>query len=1490
MRLAAAGSGRVVAALFLLLLQCMLPLALLVSSSNGVAAVASKPPAVTVNRFETLPAKVYYFVDSRVVLWHSSEENAVWRSEDEGKTWSPLEVPKKGEAHMLIEHPFDKSTAYILSKNKEHWRTIDRGRTWQKFTSPEIPAERSMPLEFNADPKHWDHIIFIGKKCVTNPWFGMSICRDEAYLTTNGFESDPQPMFEYINHCMWAKATPTMEISTSRLNRIFCIGASNGQDERSTMRLYYSDDFFQTRRIVSLGIGRDARNFIGIGSSKKFLITALKEPGNVGRGGGHTVLFVSTDGEIWRKARFPHGNKIRENGYTIVSSTDHSLVVDVKEEDISGSRSLGALFTSSSDGIDFVQSLENTHQNKHGIVDYEHLDNIDGVMLVNVEMPSQGPGQLQTRISFDDGSRWSRIKVDNLHRKTCKTDDIEHCSLHLHSVSHLHNVGKVFSSTAPGFVMGVGSVGNHLKQYKECDTWLSTDAGQSWMMVAQDAHKYEFGDQGSILVLAPDEDSSSKLKYSRNYGKTWKELDLGVTMRVKFLTTIPDNTSQKFLLVGLQARQHGDSVHQGRVVAVFIDFAAQGLRQCGFSDLEKWYAQTASGSCLMGHKQWYMRRKADADCYVGNKFQDPVDHEDRCECTGHDYECDFGYLADSSGKCSPEGEIPLPAGACTAKQNSYLASSGYRKIPGNTCQGGAKLDEPVRKSCKDVKTPTGQISTQRTDFPAKVVDYLWIPDSPNVLVQLSDSTIWQSTNEGLSWQKVQPLGVGTGYNALFLHMTASPYDRKRAYLVTAGQMVQYTTDGGRTWQFFTAPLEANGLGVPVLDFHPTHADWLIWTGSRDCASSMSATCHAEAYYSQDHGRTWKLVDTYVRVCSWLRDAKLKLNPRTIVCESYIPKEGNQRSPTSTLQIVSGAEFYARRSVLFDHAVAFATFDEYFVVAKLDSNTMTIRFEVSLNGVDWAEARFPPGTSVAHRAYTALESSTDAIFLHVTMNSKPGSEYGTLFKSNSNGTYFSTSIDQVNRNRDGYVDFEKMFGLNGTALVNIVSNANGASISGVKELQSRITHNDGARWKPIPAPAHDSNGNPYKCIDVSCTLHLHSYTERDDPSSTFSSPSAVGQMIGVGNVGKKLLPYAESDTFFTRDGGFTWSEVRKGAHRWEFGDQGSIIVLVDDEGPTDHFVYTLDEGLSWKTHSFGDKLRIRSIVTGPFDRRRKFVLLGQQPHSSSHTTAVHIDFSQLAQRQCHLLENDSESSDFELWSPSELRDELCLFGQQVYYWRRKQHAECYIGDQGIANGGRVTKTCACTDDDFECEFNHYRDVNDRCVLVPGATLLAAHPEAQCRAEGQEYWYERTPYRKIPMSQCEGGPRPDRGKAHHCGPTLRGHGFFWWITMIFGPFMLAGVVAYWWFIKGKVSNAGRIRLPGGGGVDYRDWTVTQTLNSVPYFVIGALGELLAFAKDVAQQLPFFGNRLRRNRGSYGGYRTVSSDEDAEILRDYDEDGLE
>src|SRR5262245_55120765 len=67
-------------------------------------------------------------------------------------------------------------------------------------------------------------------------------------------------------------------------------------------------------------------------------------------------------------------------------------------------------------------------------------------------------------------------------------------------------------------------------------------------------------------------------------------------------------------------------------------------------------------------------------------------------------------------------------------------------------------------------------------------------------------------------------------------------------------------------------------------------------------------------------------------------------------------------------------------------------------------------------------------------------------------------------------------------------------------------------------------------------------------------------------------SAPGFILGVGNVGPHLTSYRDGDTYLSRDGGQSWTEVRKGENMFAFGDYGGIIILVDDSGTTDRVEY------------------------------------------------------------------------------------------------------------------------------------------------------------------------------------------------------------------------------------------------------------------------------------------------------------------------------
>ncbi|KAF8982150.1 hypothetical protein BDQ17DRAFT_1379044, partial [Cyathus striatus] len=813
---------------------------------------------------------------------------------------------------------------------------------------------------------------------------------------------------------------------------------------------------------------------------------------------------------------------------------------------------------------------------------------------------------------------------------------------------------------------------------------------------------------------------------------------------------------------------------------------------------------------------------------------------------------DYNYVRNGD-KCVPAGPEPIPAGVCKDADGTYLGSSGYRKIPGNTCTGGVDKAEKVNKKCSEAQPEEGNVIHQTFEFPAAIQQHAYFADSKTILVLLKDHSIWQSSSEGYTWD--QPV-KGPRFVAFYHHK----YTSDRAYLITDTDEFYYTTDTGRTWVKQKAPLPPNIFSLPILRFHPT-SDYLIWTGT---------------YYSTRNGREWDLVDTYVKNCAWAKDARLNADPNEIICESYKDKTGNQRffQSGNPLELITGRNFFAEKEKVFDQVVGFAKFSEYLVVAELNPQRHSLSLQVSLDGQRFATGQFPPSMHPETHAYTVLESSTKSLFLHMTMSEPPAPYWGSILKSNSNGTYFGVSLDYVNRNNYGFVDFEKMIGLDGIALVNVVGNPDDAAITGHKRLQSRITDNDGSKWRPLIPPRKDSLGQEYDCKTTKCALHVHGYTERSDPRATYSTPSVVGLLMAVGNVGEYLAPYTDSDTFLSRDGGHTWQEVHKDAHLWEFGDSGSILIMANDEGPTDHVMFSIDEGNSWREYKFTeDKMRVRSIVTVPSDTSRKFILFGF-PARGNGDVAVHLDFSSLTLTQCRFNTNDPGNDDFELWSPSEERDETCLFGRRTMYHRRVRDRNCYIGLQPKVEE-KVVEVCECKPVDFECEFNYMRDENDACVLVPGTTPL---PNDESCKDDEDYWYERTPYRKNPISTCEDGDRIDRGPAHQC-PGLRSKGTWFWMFMLFIPFGFTALVGYYYYRRSGLAK-GTIRLPGDGGrTSYHSSGsgIVDTIASVPWFLVGV----------ASVGYEWVASRVSNFRRPTRGYRNVPIDEDAQVLRFEDED---
>ncbi|KAL2444568.1 Vacuolar protein sorting/targeting protein 10 [Exophiala dermatitidis] len=1366
-------------------------------------------PTIASTKFEHPLEGVFYFDDSDIIIGHDRELNTVWRSADAGETWQEVnDEGQSGNAWDLYPHPYDNKRAYILGISSEHWITTDRGETWRKFSSAgtSLALFRNSPLSFHGrDPSK---VIWNGERCAALYCTEISLYTDDDFKTIN-------EMGRETRGCQWAVGTPdfALDVAAEVEDRVFCIVQGLYSPWPKDNRMLVSDDFFDEEEVEpALDEGRAVTGIISMASVKGYLVAAAKSEGT-----DELALYVTKDGSQWHRAEFGQ-HRINEDAYTILESTNYSMQVDVL-----GSRPsnpMGYLFTSNSNGTYFTRNIDHTNRNIYGRVDFEKVQNIQGIVLVNtvdnwkeVEASTIVDKNIVSQISFDDGRTFQDLKVGDK-------------KLHLHSVTDARQGGRIFSSPAPGIVMGVGNTGKYLKPYEEGDLFVSDDAGVTWYKGLDGAHLYEFGNQGAVIVAIDDEEATSHILYSIDHGKTWTKADLGEKIRAKFLTTVPDSTTLRFLLMGY----HGTG-SKSEWKMFKIDFEGLHERACKKGDFERWPARVdADGkpSCIMGRKQFFRRRKADAECFIDADFKDPEPEFEPCACTIADFECDYNFVRDPEDrtKCIPAAPIPIPKGECKDIKDTFKGPSGWRLIPGDECtrKGGEELDKEIDRPCSDSakKPASGEIAVEKTNFDAdRFSEWYYLERSDTsqgtdetIVMRTSEQDIYLSRDHGKTWN---PILEGEPITSI----VPNPHYYDAVYFLTGSKTVHYTIDRGDRFDRFSAPERPSNLRLPTLRFHPDYKNWLLWSGS------VGKDDHTNIFYSKDRGDNWQTLVRYARKCEFIAREGRANADQLIYCEQY-----EDENPEKNLMLLSSENFFADSTVHFPDILDFATMSEFIIVAAKTEDRQGLKVDASVDGRTFAPAEFPKNFQVAHQqAYTVLDSSTHAVFLHVTVNAAPDREYGAIIKSNSNGTSYVFTLDAVNRDHEGFVDFEKMQGLEGVAMVNVVSNIKEVNDGEKKKLKSMITHNDGAEWALLPPPKNDALGHDYKCVKEAnkatdkCSLHIHSYTERADKSATFSSPSAVGLMLAVGNVGEYLARKDDesTDTFITRDAGITWSSVKKGSYMWEYGDQGSIIVIVKESQPTKSLFYTLDEGQSWIEYEFSPKIemQIDAITTLPSDNSLNFLLWGREIGAGARRGifTVNVDFSGLLQRQrqCDLDEKNPVNDDYFLWEPKHpMQDDNCLFGHVAQYHRKRPEADCYNGKQ-IDHLHNIARNCSCTRQDFECDYNYQMQADGSCELVPG--LQPADHEQNCRdnPDQVEFWYP-TGYRRIPLTTCQGGLELDKIESKPCTGKekeyrkkhgVSGAALFFAIVI---PLCAAGGVGYWVYTKYKAGfgSFGQIRL--------------------------------------------------------------------------------
>ncbi|KAM9939886.1 hypothetical protein OXX80_000677 [Metschnikowia pulcherrima] len=1427
-------------------------------------------PEIKVSSWDnTAATQVSYFDDSSNLLALFEKFAAV--STDDGASWREIPEMKDFTPVLMEMDPFFPERAFVFSDSHVHFVTNDRGKTWQKF---EVFSGKGKPvsswdyvhLDFNAANKNY--VLLTLRHCSPH----MPLCGSEIFYTKDGFKTGPQVVLPNVNSCVFARANKDYDSSVSA-ETMFCSSNevnSFGHVVRSL--LFKSTDFFKNYESIQ-EIYLKNGEIIDVRVESAFLVVVMKKDKFIE---SQVTLVVSKDAQTFVSADVDF--ELTYGAIIFLKSTPSSLRLSLfyqgrrtKEE---------IIYFSDSSGSKFVK-IANV-----GLLSALNPVNVDGVWFADVKAAPHSV-DFPTRYSFDDGKTWEPLAIEGDDQ--CKVQD--GCSFHFVPESGGSSIAP-FKQT-PGVLVAVGAKGSSFNFESNIGTYVSRDGGASWKLALDHATEVAYADQGNVIALIPvssAKDVSNKLHYSLDQGVSWSVVDLEQAIAPVRVATLTSLKGTKIVVLGRQG---------SKSVIYSIDFAnAFGGKWCGKDDLEtvdlRVSAEAGGPTCVHGHKTSFSRRKQGAQCLV--KAASGVEAKSSpCECSASDFECSPYFRLSEKGACVPvKGAISK---LCQSTKKKSVKIPHQRHIAGHDCvfTKGSESDfiAETEFNCKTIEEEKGNLSEDAISVKISTFDgvfdqYSYVESNnhtSNILVHTNKNKVHASNDGGVSFVEVP-----VDDEILFFLVGTVP---ETAILVSLN-FLYFSTDGGNTFTKKQAPGIPTTAGVPIV-FHPEDANKFIYI-----ASGQSGFENIP-FYTEDGGTTFNRIPLNANSCDYV--GKSVGGPQNLV---YCVASKNGK-----WQLVSSTDYFQSSQVLFESVLAFAVKPDFVLVATI-ANEKTLQLKVTSDGSSFADADFPSDFKVeAQSTYTILDSHPHSVFLHLTTDRSDGREVGALLKSNSNGTSYVLSLDNVNRDRKGYVDYDRIESLEGVLIANTVSNPGSKE---KKSIKTQISYNDGSQWSFLTPPSIDSEGKKYSCAGSSlakCSLNLHGFTERPDYRDTFSSSSAIGFLIGVGNVGEELVSYEEASTFISADGGITWKEIAKGVFMWEYGDRGTILLLVKATEATDEILFSTDDGNTWQTHKFAEKpVLVRDLATVPTDTARKFVIFAQQDQGSSSTVAYSLDFTKFYKRQCQLDLDHPLQDDFEYWTPRHPESaDNCLFGHESNYLRRAQgHYDCFIGAAPLSQGMKTVKNCTCSRRDYECDYNYFRDLDGTCKLVKGLTPQDRKQQMCSKPDTFEY-FEPTGYRKIPLSTCVGGKTFDSWDARPCPGHEKefnkkhGRNFTFGKLLVLILLPAAVFISATWFVyergikrNGGFARLGQIRLDEEDDFQpIEENSVDVAVNRVVRGGIVVLAGIVAVVKTARRiDKKLLENAARIAFGRRPGrrdYVRVPDDED-ELFGDFDdnyEDGL-
>lgn len=1456
----------------------------------GIAKSDDWSPDIVVSAFPNVRNILQFEDSTRTILL---TDDSLFLSDDSGNNWNKIDV-KNNNGDDLIpisiqEFIYVKKAAIVFTSSGRMMYTFDEANTWNYI---DFPVDNILSAKAQINYANQDYLLFSIKYQENESLI------ERTFYSKDGLKTQPIDInVDNTGDCTFTKINPSFINGPD--STIVCIRREfNHFNILKADQIVTTNDFFDDIILPSES-GLENSHVLSIKIVNSFIVLVVSTDRYLI---DSTVLYTSKDGITFYKAFFEG----QEKGwmFSVLDSAPDALYVSVFGRKSKHMVGAADIFRSDSDGKYFKKIFGDVFSNMLGMSLISKVQTLDGVWIAshNDEYKGMQIPNSKTMITFDDGENWNYLNITDFDN--CAND--KDCSVNIAWMTQRSGDGEIVSGETPGILLGVGNIGKFLEHNVEkLKTFVSRDGGLTWKKVSDSPTVFAFGDLGNILITIPVsleffltgklDKATDFFSYSLDQGDTWTEVKLSSKIVPYFFVNSKDNTDKKFILYGLD-------VEQNQAVLNTIDFSSAFSNTCSDDEMEEWFARvdpiTKEQVCVYGHSEKFNRRKMNAKCFVNKNYSDLKVIELPCTCTIKDSECNSGFKEDDNGVCQPI--LSMLSQFCTSLKGNIKISS-RRIIPGNLCTGG--YQPPVNDytlDCKDANNQkeSDEIKVRFSSFKENIRFYQYLNKNETEL-EYQGETLIVLTASRRSYVSFDGIRFDPITHDSILYIYTNPFWPDSVYLISDTGNIHASTDRAFSFQKVISPHTSAGYSSYNMVFDKRSRDVHILFSRINCDTYNN--CEMYASLTEDNGYSYIDLPKNIEQCVFAEsifDSENYDYPDTeIICSQKVEGKSYSRLISTT------DAFLSQTTVLFEKIIGFTTSGKYLVVAEL-VNDDSLAAHVSVDGKSFAKIQFPADVNVEKQtAYTILDVNSKELFIHLTTYDVADHEFGALLKANYNGTLLTTSINYVNRNKNAFVDFESVQSLEGLSIVNVVMNPDDVKNGADKKLVSKISHNDAATWLLLPPPTKDSNGNNINC--KGCSLHLHSYTERLDPSrDSFSSASAIGMLFGLGNVGTSLSPLDNSENsdvslYFSKDAGISWKEVAKGNWIWEFGDQGTVLVIVQKFVEVDTLKYSLDLGETWFDYTFSPekKYLVEDIATVPSDNSLKFLIIVKDTDISN--SIFSIDFTDVYPRQCDLpLDTDNElGDDYEYFIPKHPSLKTsCLFGHETKYLRRKSNKVCFIGMAPLYLGSSIVNNCECTREDYECDYNYQLAIDGTCKLVRG--LEAPRGDQICSKNDANEWWEPTGYRKLDQSTCEGGLTLDKWVVHACpGKELDKGGItavsmFWVIFIPLIAFATSLVVVYERGIRrnGGFSRLGEIRLDEDDNLQLiEENRLDKVINSVVRFGVFSyqmMGKFYRFMTKFATKVVGRNNQ-EGNSGSMGAFFNDMVDDDHSLFGDLNDD---